>query len=589
MSNRLGAAAAVGGARTGRPSRLPEWLVIASGLAVFLALTLYQVQLPGLHYDEAREAGLPALQILRGMPVEAFRGAGFTVGRSLFPLMVVDYIGATNVVLALPFLALGGPQVAALRALPVCLSVLSLLLLYALARQLYNRRVAAAAFLLLAVSPSFVFWSRQGIFVTSTVIPLSLGAALCLLRWYRQGSRRYLWLGMFLMGLGLYTKFLFLWIIAAYAAAFLLFEGPRLLRAIRRRQVAALPYPLGWPEIGGAVVAFLAGAAPLILYNLQTGGTFGTIGQNLTTSYYGTNNLAFWQNLTTRWAQILAVLTGGHLWYLGGIFENRLWPYAAAAALLASAVLLAARRGRGLRRTLLPWLICSVVLLLSCFTVSALWPTHFAILAPWPPLALAVSLDLISEWLGTLTTGAPRTQRETRGTGDTVEGLEPSASTSPLALLPWLLVVLLIVLDLRVDVAYHQALAGSGGLAGHTSAIYDLAAGLDSRASAAPGAPIAMDWGVAAQVEFLTGGRVRPAEIFGYDWRADEAFSQRLAPYLDDPGNVYVFHSPAETVFPRREAFDALVASRGQATTTEEVYRQKDGKAMFTVVKVVNE
>jgi hypothetical protein len=568
------------GAQSNASWRLPEVILVAAGLIVFLALALYQIQLPGLHYDEAREAGLPALQILRGLPVDAFRGAGIRIGPVLIPLMLVDYIGATNVALALPFLTIGGPQVAALRALPVSLSVIALLLLYAFARQVYNRRVAAAAFLLLAVNPSFVFWSRQGIFVTSTIIPLSLGAALCLVRWYRQGSRLCLWLGMFLLGLGLYTKFIFLWIIVAYAVAFALFEGPRLLKAVRGRQVSALPYPLGWPEIGGAALAFLAGMAPLILYNLQTGGTFNTIGQNLTTSYYGTNNLAFWQNLNTRWTQLVAVLTGGHLWYLGGIFENMAWLYVAGAALFGAAIALALRRGRGIRRALLPWLICAVILLLSCFTVSALWPTHFAILAPWPPLALAVSLDLVSDGLRHLT---PRARRETKETTPVAAGFAASGSASLLARLPWLLVVLLILLDVRLDMAYHHALARSGGLAGHTSAIYDLAAGLEARGLAAP---VAMDWGMAAQVEFLTAGRVRPIEVFGYDWNVDKAFGERLTSFLDNPDSVYVFHSPAETVFPRREAFDALVSSRGQTTTTEEVYRQKDGKPMFTLVRV---
>ncbi len=45
------------------------------------------------------------------------------------------------------------------------------------------------AFVLLAVNPTFVFWSRQGIFVTSTIITLSLGAILCLAHWRRRRRR----------------------------------------------------------------------------------------------------------------------------------------------------------------------------------------------------------------------------------------------------------------------------------------------------------------------------------------------------------------------------------------------------------------
>ena len=66
-----------------------EKAAVVLGLAVFLALAFYQLDLPGLHYDEAKEAGLPALQLLLGLPVEAFRGAGIWMGDRLIPLMVV--------------------------------------------------------------------------------------------------------------------------------------------------------------------------------------------------------------------------------------------------------------------------------------------------------------------------------------------------------------------------------------------------------------------------------------------------------------------------------------------------------------------
>ena len=257
---------------------------ITLGLAAFLALSCYQLHLPGLHYDEAKEAGLPAMQLLNGLPVEAFRGAGIHLGGQLVPLMVVDYIGATNVILSLPFLAVGGVNVVALRVLPVFLSVLALVLLYLLARELYNRRVALIAFALLCVNPSFIFWSRQGIFVTSAVIPISLGAALCLVRWHRRGTGWYLWLGMFLLGLGLYTKFIFLWIVLGFACVFAIFVGGRLLSADSGRKTKLLPHRTGAGDVVGAIVALGLGLLPLLVYNLQTGGTFGVIGQNLTHS-----------------------------------------------------------------------------------------------------------------------------------------------------------------------------------------------------------------------------------------------------------------------------------------------------------------
>ena len=103
------------------------WLVAA--LLLYLALACYQLGLPGLHYDEAKEAGLNAMELLTGAPVTAFRGAGIPWDGRTLPLMVQDYIGALNVYLAVPLLALTGIGVPNLRLLPVLTGLVALLLI----------------------------------------------------------------------------------------------------------------------------------------------------------------------------------------------------------------------------------------------------------------------------------------------------------------------------------------------------------------------------------------------------------------------------------------------------------------------------
>jgi len=73
------------------------WYIAA--LLLYLGLAIYQLGLPGLHYDEAKEAGLNAMEILTGAPIGAFRRAGIQLGGRTWPLMVQDYIGALNVYL----------------------------------------------------------------------------------------------------------------------------------------------------------------------------------------------------------------------------------------------------------------------------------------------------------------------------------------------------------------------------------------------------------------------------------------------------------------------------------------------------------
>jgi hypothetical protein len=60
--------------RQTRAARLSV-IFFALCLLLFIALAAYQLRQPGLHYDEAKEAGLNAMELITGQPVTAFRGA----------------------------------------------------------------------------------------------------------------------------------------------------------------------------------------------------------------------------------------------------------------------------------------------------------------------------------------------------------------------------------------------------------------------------------------------------------------------------------------------------------------------------------
>ena len=187
-------------------------IALLIALCLFLALGAHQLSLPGLHYDEAKEAGVNAMQIVTGQPVTAFRDATVRIGRVEFPLMVQDYIGATNVLLAAPFLALGGVNEVALRWMPLLLAALTIVLTWRVAGDLAGPVAAGVAALLLAVNPSFVFWSRQGIFVTNLTALLLAAVLFFAVRWHQRRTAPDLCAAAFLMGLGIYAKLLFVWI-----------------------------------------------------------------------------------------------------------------------------------------------------------------------------------------------------------------------------------------------------------------------------------------------------------------------------------------------------------------------------------------
>lgn len=534
-----------------------ERILLAGALVLFAILAVWRLSLPGLHYDEAYEA-VPAMQLLLNQPVTTFRDNGIQVGGRLFPLMTQEYIGALNTYAAIPFLGLLGISPVGLRVMAISIGLLTLWLTFRLANELFGSSSAVVAVMLLAVSPTFVFWSRQGVFVTSVTAAIGLAAVLGWLSWWRTGARRYAVVGAFLLGLGLYAKFLFLWLIMALALAVIVLNL-RQWRCIKSRLTLEL---VTW-----SLLAFLLGSAPLIVYNFQTGGTLHSISGNLTTSYYGTNNLAFFSNLLERIKQFTAVLSGGHLWYLGRTYANWLNLGLFLLALGVTMAFLSGNLQSEARRALFPFLVIGGVILFSCATVSALWVTHFAILAPWPALAVAAATGLLVR---------SNQVRPKKRSGNLV------------LILAFLVLGVSWLSEIVTDVRYHQSLATSGGLGAHSDTVDDLAHWLvDDGHQAGP--VVAMDWGIAAPVTFLTLGKVTPVEAFGYEWETDADFVARLELFVRDSASIYLWRAPDEIIFDRSDDFRRIYEPRGLEEEILEAFYERSGRPVLGATRLVPE
>jgi hypothetical protein len=549
--------------------RLPgHYGVLGVGL-LYLALSLYQINLPGLHYDEAFEA-LPALQLLRGQPVTTFRNSGLLINRQLYPLMTQDYIGALNTYGALPFIALFGPTPVALRLMSILVGLLTLNLTYLVTRHLArNQWAGLAAALLLAVDPTFIFWNRQGIFVTAITAGIGLAATLCWLYRLEGGGRRWSVAGAFLLGLGLYAKLLFLWLIVALLGTVILLRLPGWLKDSAFTHLKQRPSKNWLGEILWIGAAFCVGCWPLLVYNLQTGGTFLSVTQNAATSFYGVNNLAIGPNLAERLNQFVVLLNGSHLWYLGKTITNPIPAVAMAISLICTLITVFGasphfeKKGFSASQTaLLPLLVIVLLILASIGTVSALWITHFAVLMPWPAIALALS--------GWLVTGG-RSHR-LRLKSPLLRGLL------------WVGLGLVVVTNWVSVVRYHIALGQSGGLSSHSDAIYDLSAWLVARP---PGPVVAMDWGLAAPVTYLTNGQVTPTEVFGYVWQPDQALTGRLNDFISQPATLYLWRAPDEIIFDRSPEFKALYRPQNLEETIEAAFYEQSGRPLLGVTRLV--
>jgi hypothetical protein len=292
--------------------------VILISLGAFLALTLYQIDLPGLHTDEAMEM-LPALQILRGQTVDCYKDVCIELFGQRFPVMIYEYIAAVNAYVAIPFFATLGISVPVLRLVPVVQSAAAMVFVYLFAREFLNRRVATLTLLLLAVNPSFVFWSRQGVFVTSVTILLSMAGSWALWRWRQRGHASWLYAGAFLFGLGTSAKLLSWWVIAGIGLSTVLLNWDRLVECWRERSLSPLHIRLRWRDIGVAGMLFALGLLPLIIFNLRTGSTVQYIRDNIfSTSYYNVDNTNVGENVRERIKELGSVINGETFFYLGG-------------------------------------------------------------------------------------------------------------------------------------------------------------------------------------------------------------------------------------------------------------------------------
>lgn len=331
-----------------RRTTIIDAATVAFACLTFFGICVYQLNLPGLYPDEAFDV-IPTMQLLLGHPVELQRGVGIHIFGTALPLMSSsDYQGVTSTYLALPFFALGGINVISLRLMTVLVGVLAILLAFFLARSWVGTVPARLVVLLLATSPAWIFWSRIGVYVVSEVVPITEGALLAFTIWAKRRPLAErngpLYLAAFLLGLGLATKLLYLWILVAVAAcAFVLWASP--IWETRRSWFGGLRRWIRITIISG--IAFCVGAFPFLLYNMLTrGATIQVMRANLGTTAQGVNNQAVLRNLWTEVDAFRVVLDGAYFWFqgVGGrVYANPLTPaiFAISAAGLIALSLLA--------------------------------------------------------------------------------------------------------------------------------------------------------------------------------------------------------------------------------------------------------
>ena len=167
--------------------------------------------------------------------------------------MIMGYIGALKAWLYAPVFWLWPPSVWSLRLPVVLAGAVTIWLFAALLRRVAGGRAAVLGAVLLAADPMFLTTTTFD-WGPVALQQLLLVAALLLLVHSR------ITLGCMALGLALWNKAIFLWLLSSLAVVAVLLFGRR-IRA-----------ELTWPRMSRAAGAFLLGALPLVFFNLHQPG-----------------------------------------------------------------------------------------------------------------------------------------------------------------------------------------------------------------------------------------------------------------------------------------------------------------------------
>ena len=203
----------------------------------------------GIEADEAMVAnGIFA----HGQPWYSWRFGQFEV-----PVMLISYLGALKTWLLNPYFALWHPSRISLRVPAVLAGVLTLWLFFALLDRIAGRKAAWIGVLLLATDSVFLLVETTDFGFVALQFVLKLSAMLLLLRFDRNENPAALGAGFFLLGLALWDKAVFVWVLAGLAIATAIVFP----RALWRHAT--------WRNVGIAVVLMSIGALPLVIYNIE--------------------------------------------------------------------------------------------------------------------------------------------------------------------------------------------------------------------------------------------------------------------------------------------------------------------------------
>lgn len=533
-----------------KPSAAGRGRILAACVlsSLFLVQGLVLLPYPGLQTDEALFSSLIYEPRYLDHPVPIFKRR--------IPLMVMSYLGGLKALLYALWFRLWPPSLYSVR-LPVILAGAATVWLFvSLLRKTSGGRAAWIGGLLLATSTSFVLLTTFDWGPVALQHLLLLAGLNLLVAFHRSGDRRALAAGFFLFGLAFWDKALFAWMFSGVAVAGLIVFHREIGAAVNARHIAV------------AALALLAGASPLILYNVRSrGATFRQARFDAT-------------DLAGKARLVRSTLEGSVLFgYLTREDDGRIrldppttWERAS---------LTVSELGGRPRRSAMPFALAASFALLPLLGPHARRAVLFCAIAmavAWIQMALnqgtggsahhAVLLWPLPQWIVAVALAGLAERRPRAG-----------------AVAAWGAAAIVAAGSVLVTNEYLAQFVRHGAGPYWSEAIQPLARRL---VAMRPGAVVVADWGMVDSVRLLGRGRLALFQAIDLASRDElgEQDRQALRWLLELPDPLFVGYAPEEReVGPAGGRLAAHAAGMGYRKETVEIVRDRHGRPVFEIYR----
>jgi 4-amino-4-deoxy-L-arabinose transferase-like glycosyltransferase len=186
-------------------------------------------------------------------------GGAYTIriGHSRIPLMVMSYIGSLKAWLYRPLMNIFGTGLTALRLPMLLAGVASVWLFFRLLDRIAGRRAAIIGCTLLAVDSTYLLTVCFDWGPVALQHLLLVSGLLLVVRFYQRRALPSLFWGFCLLGLGMWDKALFVWMLSGAGVAAIIVFPKQILAVASRKRIAI------------AILGFTLGVLPLLVFNLE--------------------------------------------------------------------------------------------------------------------------------------------------------------------------------------------------------------------------------------------------------------------------------------------------------------------------------